>query len=137
VATERARQQARAHSDPVSGAHLYLALGDATAAEQLLVDRSEDVDGSNYAGLVPLVQALESAGRLLGAVVGYRALLTAILGRGYARAYSHAADYLHALRSLDARVRAYGRLPTHQTFETSIRGAHSRKISFWNRVRSP
>lgn len=136
-AVERARQRASAHRDPIAGANLYLALGDEAAAEQLLVDRSEEVDGNDYVRLASLVRVLESGGRLLGAVVGYRALLTSILGRGYARAYSHAADYLHALRDLDARVIDYGRLPSHGAFETSIRGQHGRKVSFWNRVRSP
>ena len=137
TAIERARQRARAHHDPIVGANLHLALRDEAAAEQLLVGRSEDVDGNDYGRLVPLVRVLEPAGRLLAAVVCYRALLTAILGRGYARAYSHAADYLHALRDLDARVSDYRSLPTHQAFETSIRGAHGRKASFWSRVRSP
>jgi hypothetical protein len=39
--------------------------------------------------------------------------LASILGRGCARAYSHAVDCLHALRDLDARVSDYGRLPAH------------------------
>ena len=83
---------------------------------------------------MPLAQLLESTGRLLGAVACYRALLVAILTRGYARAYGHAADYLHVLRSLDARVRNYRDLATHQAFESAIRNAHGRKVSFWNRV---
>ena len=65
----------------------------------------------------------------------YRALLVAILARAYARAYGHAAEYLRALRRLDVRVDDYGSLPTHQAFESSVRSAHGRKVSFWNRIR--
>lgn len=135
TAATRARERARTHEDPLTGANLYLALGDEAAAEQLLVDRNGDLRGEDYGRLVPLAQRLESAGRLLGAVACYRALLVAILTRGYARAYGHAADYLHTLRNLDARVSNYGALATHQAFESAIRSAHGRKVSFWKSVK--
>jgi hypothetical protein len=135
-AVERAFERARTHEDPITGANLYLALSDEAAAEQLLVDRHGDLRGDDYYRLVPLAQLLESKGRLLGAVACYRALLVAILTRGYARAYGHAADYLHVLRSLDARVGNYRDLATHQAFESTLRSAHGRKVSFWNRVQS-
>ena len=90
----------------------------------------------DYDRLVPLAQVLEKNGRLLGAIVCYRALLVAILARGYARAYGHAAEYLRALRRLDAQVGNYASLSTHQAFESSIRSAHGRKVSFWNRIRA-
>jgi hypothetical protein len=77
---------------------------------------------------------LEQKGRLLGAIVCYRALLVAILARGYAKAYAHGVDYLRALRRLDTQVRDYGALNAHEAFESSIRNAHKRKVSFWNRV---
>ena len=78
---------------------------------------------------------LENKRRLLGAVVCYRALLLAILARGYARAYKHAAEYLRALRRLDAQVDDYVSFPTHEAFESSLRDAHGRNIGFWNRIR--
>jgi hypothetical protein len=134
TAATRARERARTHDDPITGANLYLALGDEAAAEQLLVDRNGDLRGDDYYRLVPLAQLLESAGRLLGAVACYRALLVAILTRGYARAYGHAAVYLLVLRSLDARAGNYRDLATHQAFESVIHNAHGRKVSFWNRV---
>ncbi len=83
-----------------------------------------------------LAQALEKKGRLLGATVCYRALLFAILARAYARAYGHAAEYLRALSRLDLQVDDCESLPTHQAFESSIRSAHGRKVSFWNRIRA-
>jgi hypothetical protein len=84
---------------------------------------------------VPLAQGLEKKGRLLGTIVCYRVLLTAILARAYVRAYGHAAEYLRALRRLDSRIDDYGSLPTHQAFESSIRSTHGRKVSFWGRIR--
>ena len=85
---------------------------------------------------MPLAEAIEKKGRVLGTIVCYRALLAAILARAYARAYGHAAEYLHALRRLDGQVDDYGSLPTHEAFESSIRSTHGRKGSFWKRVGS-
>lgn len=134
-AAEVARDRARILEDPITGARLLLALGDDAAAEAQLLARQATLRGGDYDRLVPLAQALEKKGRLLGAIVCYRALLVAILARAYARAYGHAAEYLRALRRLDAQVDNYGALPTHEAFESSIRGAHGRKVSFWNRIR--
>jgi len=132
---EVARERAKTLDDPITGARLFLALDDDEAAEALLLDRQATLRGGDYDRLVPLAQALEKKGRLLGTIVCYRALLVAILARAYARAYGHAAEYLRALRRLDARVDDYGSLPTHQAFESSVRSAHGRKVSFWNRIR--
>ena len=135
-ATEVARERAKIHDDPITGARLLLALGDDAAAEVLLLARQATLQGGDCGRLVPLAQALEEKGRLLGTIVCYRALLVAILTRAYARAYGHAAEYLHALRGLDARVDDYGALTPHQAFESSIRSTHGRKLSFWNRIRA-
>ena len=134
-AAEAARERAKLLGDPITGAELLLALDDDAAAEALLIARHASVRGEEYYRLVPFARTLEKKSRLLGAVVCYRALLLAILARAYARAYGHAAEYLRALRRLDARVNNYGSLPTHQAFESSLRSAHGRKASFWNRIR--
>jgi hypothetical protein len=133
-AAEVARERAKMLDDLITGAQLLLALNDDSAAEALLVARHATLRGEAYYRLVPLAEALEKKGRVLGTIVCYRALLAAILARAYARAYGHAAEYLHALRRLDGQVDDYGSLPTHEAFESSIRGAHGRKVSFWKRV---
>ena len=134
-AAEVARERAKRLNDPITAAQLLLSLNDEKEAEALLVERQAAVRGGDYGRLVPLAQTLEKKGFLLGSIICYRALLMAILGRAYARAYGHAAEYLIALRRLDARVVSYGPLTGHQALESSIRGAHGRKVSFWNRIR--
>ncbi|HEX6006181.1 MAG TPA: hypothetical protein VFZ14_19475 [Burkholderiales bacterium] len=131
-----ARERAQNHDDPITGAQLLLALDDDAAAEALLVARHANLRGEEYHRLVPLAQTMEEKGRLLGAVACYRALLTAILARAYARAYGHAAEYLAALRQLDLRVHGYGALPTHEAFEAALRNMHGRKVAFWSRLRA-
>ena len=135
-AAEVARARAKSLDDAITGAQLLFALADDAAAEALLLARQANLQGGDYGRLVPLAQALEKKGRLLGTIVCYRAVLVAVLARAYARAYGHAAEYLRALRRLDAQVDDYGSLPTHQAFESSIRSAHGRKVSFWNRIRA-
>jgi hypothetical protein len=135
-AAEVARERANILDDPITGVGLLLALNDDAAAEALLLARHATVRGEAYGGLAPLAQALEDKGRVLGAIVCCRALLVAILARAYARAYGHAAEYLHTLRRLDGQVHDYQSLPTHQAFESSIRSMHGRKVGFWKRVGS-
>jgi hypothetical protein len=131
-----ARERAHGSDDPITGALLLLALDDDAAAEALLVTRHASLRGEEYYRLVPLAHAMEKKGRLLGAVVCYRALLTAILARAYVRAYGHAAEYLGARRQLDLRVSGYGAMPTHQAFEAALRNIHGRKVAFWRRLRT-
>lgn len=104
------------------------------AAQALLLARWGSVRGDAYYSLLPLAQVLEKKGYLLGAVVCYRALLTNILARGYAKAYGHGVKYLRVLRRLDTQIMDYGLLDAHQAFELLIRRAHARKLSFWNRI---
>jgi hypothetical protein len=129
-----ARERAHGSGDPITGVQLLLALDDDAAAEALLVARHASLRGDAYYHLAPLAQTMEKKDRLLGAVVCYRALLSAILARAYVRAYGHAAEYLCALRQLDLRVRSYGALPTHQAFEATLRNMHGRKVAFWRRL---
>jgi hypothetical protein len=35
---------------------------------------------------------------------------------------------------MNARMTDYRDLATHEVFESAIRNAHGRKVSFWNRV---
>ncbi len=135
-AVAEARERAWSIDDPITGAQLLLALKDDQAAEALLVARHASLRGEQYYRLVPLAKTLERNGRLLGAVVCYRALLVAILARAYARANGHAAKYLGVLRRLDPQVGNYRPLLTHEAFEASLRNTHARKVSFWNRTGS-
>lgn len=65
----------------------------------------------------------------------YRALLSAILERGYARADRHAARYLMRLRAI-ATERSLEPLATHAGYEAELRQRHARKSSFWSQVKA-
>ena len=130
-ALERARQLALDHDDPTTGATLLLDIGDDEAAEEMLLAGPDRIRGDDYGSLLPLAQALRAQKRLRGETAIYRALVTAILVRAYARAYGHAARYLSRLREIAAVGIDLERLEPHQDFEALVRARHGRKTAFW------
>ncbi len=130
-ALETVRQIAKDHSEPVTTARLLLAIGDDMAAETALVSEAGRIRGSDYHWLAPLAQALEERGRLLGATAVYRALLTSVLDRAYARAYHHGARYWFRLQAIAAQCPFLDLLQPHAEFESELRRRHARKVAFW------
>jgi hypothetical protein len=130
-ALETVRQIAKDHSEPVTTARLLMAIGDDIAAETALVAEAGRIRGSDYHWLVPLARALEERGRLLGATAVYRALLTSVLDRAYARAYHHGALYWFRLQAIAAQCPFLDLLQPHAAFEAELRRRHARKVAFW------
>ncbi|GAC1427035.1 MAG: hypothetical protein NVSMB6_27260 [Burkholderiaceae bacterium] len=130
-AFEQARRLALEHEDPATAATLLLHIGDDEAAEAMLLAEPAKIRGDNYGALVGLAQALKTHQRLRGETAIYRALITAILTRAYARAYGHAARYWVRLREIAATGIGLLPLGSHEDFEAIIRSRHARKTSFW------
>jgi hypothetical protein len=139
---ERTAFRARACDDARMGPHvataaeLLFALDEPGAAEQLIIERSRELDGRDYVLLTKLVKTAKSRGHLLAAVLIWRALIDAVLSRGYAKAYGHAARYLLELRAVSASVEDYRGHPSHDAYERGLQLAHRRKVSFWSRLSS-
>ena len=132
----RACQDAKGNPHVATAAELLFALEEPALAERLIVERSAELDGRNYPLLTSLVKAAQANGRLLAAVLILRALLNAILARGYAKAYRHGARYLLDLRNTSARIDDYRGHPSHESYERELRVAHGRKASFWGLLTS-
>jgi len=126
-----ARQLALSHGDLTAAAALLLELGDAAAAESRLLAEPGRIDGNHYNTLVPLAKALRAQERPRAETVVYRALLTGILDRAYARAYGHAARYWSRLRDIADGGISLLPLQSHEDFEAEIRARHRRKAAFW------
>jgi hypothetical protein len=77
--------------------------------EQLIIERCGELDGRNYVLLSALAKTAKANGCLLAAALIWRALIDAILSRGYAKAYGHAARYLLDLRAVSASIDDYRR----------------------------
>jgi hypothetical protein len=134
AARAHAHQVAAAQADPITAANLLHELGDAGAAEAVLVSGFARIEGNDYFRLVPLAEALEAQQRPTGASACYRALLLATLARAYARAYGHAANYLGKLRRLARELPQQHGLESHESFEAALRAKQGRKTAFWSRV---
>jgi hypothetical protein len=111
----RACQDARVSPYVATAAELLFALEEPALAEHLIIDRARELDGRNYVMLTALLKMAKAYGRLLAGALIWRALIDAILTRGYAKAYGHAARYLLELRAVSASIEDYrghpGRVP--------------------------
>jgi hypothetical protein len=132
----RACHDAKTSPHVASAAELLFALEEPVLAEQVIIERSGELDGRNYVRLTALVKAAKSNGRLLASALIWRALIEAILTRGYAKAYGHGARYLLELRAVSTSIEDYRGHPSHESYEGALRLAHGRKASFWARLSS-
>jgi hypothetical protein len=119
-----------------TAAELLFVLEEPAFAEQLIIERSGELDGRNYVLLTELVRSAKASGRFLAATLIWRALIDAVLSRGYAKAYGHAARYLFELRAVSVSIDDYRGYPSHDAYELGLRLAHRRKASFWARLNS-
>jgi hypothetical protein len=103
------------------------------ASETYLLDRAEQLNGDFYNSLLPLAEAMTSAGRLLGASVIYRALLDSILRRARTNTYAHGVRYLKKLDTLVASISDWRSIPNHAVYQEHLAQKHGRKHSFWSR----
>lgn len=133
----RACEDAKTNPHVATAAELMFALGEFALAEQLILDRTGELDGRNYGLLTELAKTAKAHGQLLAAALILRALLDAILARGYAKAYGHGARYLLDLRELSTHIDDYRGHPSHESYESALRLGHGRKTSFWARLSSP
>jgi hypothetical protein len=133
----RACEEAKTNPHVASAAELLFALGEPALAERLILDRAAELDGRNYVLLTELAKTAKGQDRLLAAALILRALLDAILARGYAKAYGHGARYLLELRDLATSIDNYRGHSTHESYETALRLGHGRKTSFWAQLSSP
>ena len=136
-ALAEARALAISHADPIAAATLLASLDDIDAAEQKLIADPTRVDGRHYAALLELAKTLHDRERLRGEALAYRALLTAILERGYSPAYGYAARYWRRLVAIAQSGASLAPLESHEAFEARVRAAHGRKTSFWSKAERP
>ena len=135
AAQAHARDSALKHDDPVRAAAVLLELEEDDDAEAVLLAESARIDGEGYGTLVPLAKTLRERELWRAETAVYRALLTGILDRAYARAYSHGARYGKRLREIADMGVGLLPLQPHADFEASIKTRYARKVSFWAHVK--
>jgi hypothetical protein len=134
AAVAQARQLALAHPDPAGAALLLLEIHDDQAAEAALVDGARRLNGGDYYTLPALARTLEERALMKGATAVYRALLTDLLTRAYAKAYPYGARYWLRLAAIASVQADLSPLEPHATFVATVRAVHGRKPRFWQCV---
>ncbi len=135
AAIAQARQLAMEHPDPAAAALLLLDIREDEAAEAALVGGAERLDGRDYYTLPELARTLEERALRKGATAVYRALLTDLLARAYAKAYPYGARYWTRLAAIAAMQPDLSPLEPHATFVETVRVVHGRKPRFWQCVK--
>ncbi len=116
-----------------SAAIFLVEIGHMDAAETYLLDRAGQLNGDFYGGLIPLAEAMETAGRRLCASIIYRALLDSILRRAQSKTYAHGARYLNTLDRFATSVSDWRGFENHGAYAENLHQHHGRKRSFWSR----
>lgn len=118
----------------VSDAEFLVSVDKIDEAEAYLLNNADRFDGHLYSSLLSLAEAMESESRWLVTSLIYRSLLTAILERGYTKAYSHGVRYLKKLDQLFASVADWKEWNDHEAFKAQLIQIHGRKRSFWSQI---
>ena len=132
-AEDRAREVVLAFTPIEAGLAFCLSWPDTTLAAQLVLSRSDEIDGDTYEILTPTAEALSSA-HPLPAVLIWRSMIEFALERARSTRYGHAARHLDACAAADAAISDYEGRPEHGAFVEQLRAAHGRKSAFWDRV---
>ncbi len=114
-------------------AMFLIEMGRLDVAETYLLDRIDQLNGDYYSELLPLAEAMETAGRRLCAYIIYRALLNSILSRGQTKTYTYGARYLKKLDSISKSISDWRNIVNHTIYMDDLRQKHGRKRSFWSR----
>jgi hypothetical protein len=102
-------------------------------AADLVLERSDELDGNHYEILAPAAEAL--AGKYpLAATVLLRAMIDFALRNGRASRYKHAARHLLDCAGLASVIEDFGKFEPHDAYEARLRREHGRKSAFWSFV---
>lgn len=101
--------------------------------EGYLIQRADQLNGDYYDWLLPIADAMVTAGYPLAASLVYRALIESILQKARSKIYHYAVRYLKKLDVLAKQVQDWGESVDHASYLEQLRMKHGRKTSFWSR----
>jgi hypothetical protein len=102
-------------------------------AANLVLQRSDELDGDHYEVLTPAADAL-AGNHPLAATLVLRAMIDFSLKNNRSSRYRHAARHLLDCSSLASAIEDFGRFEPHDAYEARLRREHPRKSSFWSLV---
>ncbi|USQ74134.1 hypothetical protein NF552_22315 (plasmid) [Roseomonas mucosa] len=132
-----AEQRAMAHALVFKDVHRSLEFlvtwPDLRRVSELVLSRTQALNGDLYELLSPASDALDSR-HPLAAILLRRAMIDFTLGTARSSRYKHAAQHLRACRDAAGRVEDFGSIPDYAAYERALRTAHGRKAAFWQEV---
>lgn len=102
-------------------------------AANLMLQRSDELDGDHYEILTPAAEAL-AGNHPLAATLVLRAMIDFSLKNNRSSRYRHAARHLLDCSSLVSAIEDFGRFEPHEVYDARLRREHRRKSSFWGLV---
>jgi len=102
-------------------------------AANLVLQRSDELDGDHYEVLTPAADAL-SGTHPLAATLALRAMIDFSLKNNRSSRYRYAARHLIECSSLASAIEDFGRFEPLDAYEARLRREHPRKSSFWSLV---
>ena len=102
-------------------------------AANLVLQRSDELDGDRYEILTSAAVALASKYPLAATLV-LRAMIDFTLGNNRSSRYRHAARHLLDCSSLASAIEEFGSFEPHDVYEARLHREHRRKSSFWSLI---
>ena len=100
-------------------------------AADLVLQRSDELDGDHYEILTRVAEALAGKHPLAATLV-LRSMIDFSLRNSRSSRYRHAARHLLDCSGLSSSIADFGRFEPHDTYEARLRREHGRKSSFWS-----
>jgi hypothetical protein len=102
-------------------------------AANLVLQRSDELDGDHYEILAPAAEALAGKHPLAATLV-LRAMIDFSLRNNRSSRYRHTARHFLDCSSLASAIEDFGSFEPHDAYEARLRREHGRKSSFWNLI---
>jgi hypothetical protein len=106
-------------------------------AAKYVIQHASKIDGGAFYTVKKWAELFAQKQKTLAAILCYRALLTSLLERGYAKAYHHGGDYFRVLLELDKTNPDYAGFDDAQGYIRQLQNKHWRKRSFWAEAGHP
>ena len=132
-AEARAHASALKFTDFNTALHFLVTWPALDPAAELVVNRSEEIDGHHYELLTPAAELL-NAKHPLAASLLLRGLIDFALNQSRVKRYPHAARHLRECSSLTSRIHDFGNAPDHKSYVDHLWSRHGKKTSLWAAV---
>ena len=133
-AEQQAITHVLAHKDRHQALAFLIAWPNLEAANRLVLEAIDRLDGGDYVHLRPAAEALV-AKYPLAATLLHRRLAEGVLRRAASRYYKYAALDVRACESLSPMLPLGSEVEAHADFMTRLKREHSRKVGFWSLLR--